>query len=143
MKWGGDLISIHNNAETALIQRLVGNTKEHYWIGMHDIRREGTYQWMDNTRTNYYSWDGKKKQPNGGDCVAIKADGTLWHDGNCMQKLKFICKKARFDQGTRPTVIDIPEEKPKKIVRDNGIFNLLDSNKDDELVIDEVFGMFQ
>lgn len=73
MKWGGDLISIHNNAENKLIRRLIGNGKPH-WIGMHEIRKEGKWQWMDNTRTNFYKWDKKFKQPgnNGADedCTA-------------------------------------------------------------------------
>jgi len=42
MKWGGDLVSVHNNAENKLIRRLIGNDKPH-WIGMHEIRKEGTW----------------------------------------------------------------------------------------------------
>lgn len=145
MKWGGDLISIHNDVENKLIRRLIGNTKAH-WIGMHEIRKEGKWQWMDNTRANYFAWDQKRKQPgnNGGDedCTALYDKGN-WHDVKCLKKLPFVCRKARFGQAVQPEIIEVVSEKPKKIVRDNGLFNLLDTDSNDLLVVDEVFGMFK
>lgn len=101
---------------------------------------------MDNTRYNYAAWDEKKKQPrnNGGDedCTATFKEGK-WHDLKCTRKLPFVCKKARFGKGINPKIIEVVTDKPKKVVRDNGLFNLLDADANDKLIVDEVFGMFK
>lgn len=99
---------------------------------------------MDNTRTNYFSWDEKKNQPgneNGNeDCTALYNGGN-WHDIKCLKKMPFVCRKARFNRTFQPEIIT--DQKPTKIVRDNGLFNLLDADTNDKLIVDEVFGMFK
>jgi hypothetical protein len=134
MKWGGDLISIHNNAENNLVRRLIGsNDNKAYWIGMHDIRKESKYQWMDNTRTNYFSWDKKKQQPGREspvvDCTSSQDKHGNWHDLACTKKLPFVCRK-HHGRTFKPLFFEV-ESKGRKVIRDNGLFNLLDIDIND------------
>jgi len=52
-----------------------------------------------------------------------------------------VCRK-HHGRTFKPLVLDIAP-KPKKLVRDNGLFNLLDIDSNDQLIVDEVFGMFK
>lgn len=55
--------------------------------------------------------------------------------------MPFVCRK-HHGRTFKPLVLDIAP-KPKKVVRDNGLFNLLDIDSNDQLIVDEVFGMFK
>ena len=56
---GGNLASIHNELETYYLLSLLN---DNYWVGLHDINTEGTYEWIDGTPNDFQLWG--TNQPN-------------------------------------------------------------------------------
>ncbi|KAI8484829.1 hypothetical protein Bbelb_374260 [Branchiostoma belcheri] len=66
-----------------------------YWIGLHDRRKEDSFEWVDGPAIGKYnSW--RPGEPNrqymGEDCVAVKAG--KWQDDPCYMPKRFICQVA-------------------------------------------------
>ena len=65
------------------------------WIGFNDMALEGTFEWIDGTRNDFYNYtnwaSGEPNDANGGEhCTLIKNDGT-WNDGICGHAEWFVC----------------------------------------------------
>ncbi|XP_078665176.1 uncharacterized protein LOC144907709 [Branchiostoma floridae x Branchiostoma belcheri] len=86
------LDSLHNSVSDS------GN----FWIGLHDQREEGKFEWMDwSALGSYNSWG--KRQPNNDrgrreqDCVTYSVNPShkdKWNDHYCDLRLYFICQTA-------------------------------------------------
>ncbi|XP_035690030.1 collectin-10-like [Branchiostoma floridae] len=66
-----------------------------YWIGLHDQRNEGRFQWIDGSGLGKYSsWYPKQPDNKNGveDCV-ISFDGK-WYDMECPNRMLFNCEVA-------------------------------------------------
>ncbi|XP_035690028.1 collagen alpha-1(I) chain-like [Branchiostoma floridae] len=69
--------------------------KKVYWIGLHDQRKEGRFQWMDGSDIGKYnSWYPKQPDNVYGieDCV-LSFDGK-WYDMECRNRMLFSCEVA-------------------------------------------------
>jgi len=65
------------------------------FIGLNDIKCEGTFVWEDGTSINsgYSHW--KKKQPDNShneDCVEI-LNNNEWNDVSCHEELLVLCER--------------------------------------------------
>ena len=65
------------------------------WLGMSDIKQEGTFVWnSSNAPLNYTNWnDG---EPNGGteeNCGSFWGTGPHWNDHNCDSQVDVLCEQ--------------------------------------------------
>nr|XP_060616915.1 hepatic lectin-like isoform X1 [Anolis sagrei ordinatus] len=88
------LVVVNDEAEQNF---LLSHTKgERYWIGLHDLKDEGQWQWVDGTnyRTNFKKW--KIGQPSdyerNEDCAEISVIGE-WNDENCERQNFYVCER--------------------------------------------------
>ncbi|KAJ7321153.1 hypothetical protein OS493_035547, partial [Desmophyllum pertusum] len=93
---GASLPSIHSQEENVYVQSLHGG--EHSWLGLSDIKTEGTFLWSDGTSFDFHYW--AKQQPNNfqnEDCVHtlgfLQGYKYEWNDVNCTDCHRFTCKK--------------------------------------------------
>ncbi|GAB1292949.1 CD209 antigen-like protein E [Apodemus speciosus] len=93
---GAQLIIIESDEEQAFLQKMY-MIKGHLWIGLSDIKQEGSWQWVDGSplspsfKNKYWtSWETEDVSEN--DCVELTDDG--WNDTNCSLKKFWICKKS-------------------------------------------------
>ncbi|XP_078697755.1 alpha-N-acetylgalactosamine-specific lectin-like [Branchiostoma floridae x Branchiostoma belcheri] len=65
-----------------------------FWIGLHDQREEGRFEWVDGSALGpYNSWGTGQPDGNwsGEDCVYLK---DKWNDYDCNRIINFICQTA-------------------------------------------------
>ncbi|XP_078381906.1 uncharacterized protein LOC144664627 isoform X3 [Oculina patagonica] len=94
--FGTNLPSVYSQEENVYIQSLHGG--EHSWLGLSDIKTEGTFVWSDGTPFDFHFW--AKHQPNNfhnEDCVHtlgfLQGHKYEWNDVNCTDCHRFTCKK--------------------------------------------------
>ncbi|XP_030635055.1 galactose-specific lectin nattectin-like [Chanos chanos] len=59
IRYGGNLVSIHNYRERNFVVKLLDQKKAHVcgaWIGAYDAVQEGYWFWSDGSRWNYNGW---------------------------------------------------------------------------------------
>ncbi|XP_074836071.1 uncharacterized protein LOC142003221 [Carettochelys insculpta] len=93
MDQGAQLVIIDNQQEQEFLQKHM-NTKQ-YWIGLHDLSKEGTFTWVDDSSVSFSNWN--RGEPNnvgsGEDCVMMYKDGK-WNDAPCANNVDgWICEK--------------------------------------------------
>ncbi|XP_078575784.1 C-type mannose receptor 2-like [Branchiostoma floridae x Branchiostoma japonicum] len=83
-----------NKLLTALFKPM--DTSGAFWIGLHDQRKEGQFEWIDGDSIGEYnSWNpGEPNNANSGEhCVqTVYPDPFGWNDASCQQSLPFICQ---------------------------------------------------
>ncbi|XP_031194775.1 CD209 antigen-like protein E [Mastomys coucha] len=96
MEVGAQLIIIESDEEQAFLQKM-HMIKGHLWIGLSDIKQEGSWQWVDGSplspsfKNKYWtSWETKDASEK--DCVELTDHGL--NDNNCSLKKFWICKKS-------------------------------------------------
>ncbi|XP_078658219.1 C-type mannose receptor 2-like [Branchiostoma floridae x Branchiostoma belcheri] len=67
------------------------------WIGLHDQRKEGHFEWVDGTPLGTFtSWAPNQPDDNEGeDCATYWRSGGhpyRWNDAPCSRKLRFVCE---------------------------------------------------
>ncbi|KAM3861373.1 C-type lectin domain family 11 member A [Diretmus argenteus] len=67
------------------------------WLGINDLRSEGTYIFDDGTRVSYFQWRKHflSSQPDGGkweNCVAMSSDDGDWWDHYCDRTMNYLCE---------------------------------------------------
>lgn len=84
------------------------------WVGLNDLRTEGTYEWSGGSAFSYSNWgqyEPDSTSDNVQDCTAVCNGGTLdgysgdfWVDLECDSEYAFCCDPATFnrDAGTAP-----------------------------------------
>ncbi|XP_078699828.1 collectin-10-like [Branchiostoma floridae x Branchiostoma belcheri] len=71
-----------------------------YWIGLHDQREEGRFEWTDGSALGPYNfWEPGEPNDDGGneDCVLYSTYSSrkyYWNDYDCQKSLHFICQTA-------------------------------------------------
>ncbi|XP_078696182.1 alpha-N-acetylgalactosamine-specific lectin-like [Branchiostoma floridae x Branchiostoma belcheri] len=68
-----------------------------FWIGLHDQREEGRFEWVDGSALGSYNSWGTEEPNNkldGEDCVSYSEfhSENMWNDGDCNWLYNFICK---------------------------------------------------
>ena len=88
---GGNLVSIHSEAENALVAILANRRST--WIGLNDMKTEGDWMYTDGTSYDYSNWRDGEPSNSGGieDCTEILSNG-VWTDAPCTGKKTFVCK---------------------------------------------------
>ncbi|XP_061470480.1 hepatic lectin-like [Rhineura floridana] len=89
------LVIIDGFAKQNFIQTRTRN--ERFWIGLHDLRTEGEWKWLDgsNYRTGFQNW--KQGEPNSyqsrdEDCGQVWINGE-WNDYTCNSESYYVCEK--------------------------------------------------
>lgn len=67
------------------------------WLGINDLRSEGTYVFDDGTGVSYFQWRKHflSSQPDGGkreNCVAMSSDDGEWWDHYCDRTMNYLCE---------------------------------------------------
>ncbi|XP_068505830.1 lithostathine-1-beta-like [Syngnathus scovelli] len=89
---GGNLVSIHNELENALVLELIraGSSASPAWIGYTDAISNTDFIWTDGSDVDFTNFDVGAPNDDG-DCVAmIPTDGT-WNDGDCTFEFSYVC----------------------------------------------------
>ncbi|XP_042073651.1 C-type mannose receptor 2, partial [Haplochromis burtoni] len=104
---GAHLMIINSREE----QNFVNQFKKNLWIGMTDSEKEGTWKWVDGTRTSTSYWNQEYKEPNGGtqqNCGEIdnyNAEDS-WNDAPCSNTQFWICEKRVYLNQYASSVLD-------------------------------------
>ncbi|XP_072175215.1 echinoidin-like [Diadema setosum] len=88
----GHLVSIHSQEEMNFVITLFDSIQNKrfsgrhmVWIGLNDLKSEGSYEWSDGSEVNYTSWDATQPNNyNNQDCIEFDlAFNYMWHDLQC------------------------------------------------------------
>ena len=90
-----NLVRIRNQEENVYVQHRLNGAKG--WIGLTDLRTEGTFKWADNQPVNFTYW--AKNQPNNfrnEDCVHTLGvrHGFMWNDVDCNSCHNYTCSEG-------------------------------------------------
>eukprot|EP00058_Branchiostoma_floridae_P003424 XP_002588912.1 hypothetical protein BRAFLDRAFT_89100 [Branchiostoma floridae] len=94
----GGTLAMPRDAETnAFLISLYKSVRDrHFWIGLHDRREEGSFEWVDGSALGTYSNWGPGEPNNymdNQDCVLYAASPKeKWHQYPCDWLLRFICQ---------------------------------------------------
>ncbi|XP_068507099.1 snaclec alboaggregin-A subunit beta' isoform X1 [Syngnathus scovelli] len=89
---GGNLVSIHNDLENAVVQQLIAAANL-TWIGLHDSIVDGDYIWTDGTVENFRNFGTGEPNSSNGDCVLMDETAGLWTSANCTDLQTYVCIK--------------------------------------------------
>lgn len=88
------LVTVESDEEQTFLDVFLKN-KDSAWMGLSDLKREGTWQWVDGSPlSDSFRKYWKKGEPNNQgneDCAELRDDG--WNDTKCDNKKFWICKK--------------------------------------------------
>ena len=96
-KEGAHLATITNAEDDNFVRSLM-QSGEGYWIGLNDLKEEGTFRWQDDSILTYHNW--KSGDPNGTtteNCVLKTAYQGTWIDRRCNLDRRFVCSMPALD----------------------------------------------
>ncbi|XP_066268489.1 collagen alpha-1(I) chain-like [Branchiostoma lanceolatum] len=95
----GGTLAMPRDAETN--DFLVSLQQQHiYWIGLHDLRKEGKFEWIDGSPLGQYSsWFPRQPDNAGGNDDCVLYHRHQWWDWECRTTARFFCQVT---QGTTP-----------------------------------------
>ncbi|GFO41918.1 macrophage mannose receptor 1 [Plakobranchus ocellatus] len=113
---GGDLVTIRNENMSQFVEAQRASKRGSYWIGLHDLNKEGDFGWLDETQVaTFLKWG--PRQPNdmnispytqGQDCVEIGYwNDATWNDKACEDTNKFLCEKPATGSATGQDCVEI------------------------------------
>ncbi|XP_019637235.1 PREDICTED: uncharacterized protein LOC109479686 [Branchiostoma belcheri] len=94
---GGMLATIDAQDTNDLVVKEMRAGGDSYWIGLNDVREEGSFVWSDEAKSPavYTNWHPDQPDNGGGeDCVEMTKNQD-WNDLPCSSKLNFICEKEK------------------------------------------------
>ncbi|XP_056442111.1 CD209 antigen-like protein E [Gadus chalcogrammus] len=94
---GAQLVIVNDKEELAIVTRLARDPTA-AWIGMTDLRKEGSWRWLDGTLVTLdrpYWAPGQPDNAGGEDCGEIHtlANFSGFNDYDCSIRLRWICEK--------------------------------------------------
>lgn len=95
VKQKGHLISIHTQAvQDFLVSEAFAIQGGDWWVGLNDLKTEGTFVWTDGTKLDYLHWNGGEPNNAGEeDCANLtQGGGGQWNDLACDAARPYICK---------------------------------------------------
>ncbi len=94
--FGGTLVVIDSAAENTALLALLDEAVPSLWIGLSDLRTEGTFVWADGTALDYNNWNAGEPNDAAGaeDCAQISRGTGYWNDFDCTMALPFVCEVA-------------------------------------------------
>ncbi|XP_035667178.1 uncharacterized protein LOC118409908 isoform X2 [Branchiostoma floridae] len=101
---GGILAIINAQDTNHLVVKKIRADGKPYWIGLTDVRSEGTFVRSDETESPaaYTNWYPHQPDNGGGeDCVEMSV-GHDWNDAPCSSRLNFICEKEKISRWICP-----------------------------------------
>lgn len=92
-KAGGVLAAPRNEAENQALYEILVKTDKRIWLGMDDMKKEGTFQYSDGGQITYTKWHPGEPNNDQGleDCVFMLSDGK-WNDSLCSDTGLVICE---------------------------------------------------
>ncbi|XP_078695922.1 uncharacterized protein LOC144924510 isoform X2 [Branchiostoma floridae x Branchiostoma belcheri] len=105
---GGMLATIDAQDTNDLVVKEIRAGRDSYWIGLNDVREEGSFVWSDEAKSPavYTNWQPDQPDNGGGeDCVEMTKNQD-WNDLPCSSKLNFICEKEKT-QWTCPPIYGV------------------------------------
>ncbi|XP_076416529.1 CD209 antigen-like protein C isoform X2 [Peromyscus maniculatus bairdii] len=89
---GAHLVIINSVEEQRFMEYWNVRKKQRSWIGLSDLRHEGSWQWVDDTPLQLSFW--KQGEPNNDedeDCVELFTDE--WNDNKCTEQNFWVCEQ--------------------------------------------------
>ncbi|XP_053107195.1 lectin-like [Hemicordylus capensis] len=95
------LASIHSAEENDFVFNLMGKPMDHkkneaYWIGGHDLFKEGRFMWTDGSEFNYQSFIPKQPDGQPGENYLgtwyLQYGHVTWNDYGIQKKISSVCK---------------------------------------------------
>ncbi|XP_078665384.1 uncharacterized protein LOC144907823 [Branchiostoma floridae x Branchiostoma belcheri] len=94
----GGTLAMARDADTNTFLASLEKSKSHgFWIGLHDRREEGKFEWVDGCSLgSYSSWaPGEPNDHNGDEDCAATWEDQVWNDAHCYGlQMNFICQTA-------------------------------------------------
>nr|BAX73923.1 C-type lectin [Hippocampus abdominalis] len=93
---GGNLVSIHNDLENAVVQQLIvagENNDEVSWIGLHDSIEVDDYIWTDGTVEDFRNFANGEPNAATGNCVVMDETEGEWETASCEDLQEYVCIK--------------------------------------------------
>ncbi|TKR66619.1 hypothetical protein L596_022888 [Steinernema carpocapsae] len=88
--FGGNLASIHNKYDNALIEEHVN---ENFWLGGSDLSDNDAWKWTDGSKFDYAYWAaGGPSHNSGDDCLLVDKMTGLWQAKPCNTQAFFVCE---------------------------------------------------
>ncbi|XP_052023946.1 CD209 antigen-like protein E isoform X2 [Apodemus sylvaticus] len=89
---GAHLVIVNSVAEQQFLKYWHIRKNQLTWIGLTDHRREGSWQWVDDTPLKLSFWkDGEPNNVGDEDCVVMAED--KWNDSICSANNFWVCEK--------------------------------------------------
>ncbi|XP_036022760.1 CD209 antigen-like protein C [Onychomys torridus] len=89
------LVIIESDEEQTFLS-VISKEKGPAWLGLSDLREEGSWQWVDDSLLadsfSKYWYQGEPNNMGNEDCAEISSTG--WNDNTCSLEKFWICKKA-------------------------------------------------
>ena len=91
---GGSLVTIKDAEMNNFIFSLTQGYNA--WLGGHDSKSEGTWEWVDGTRMDHIFTNWHTGEPNnsnwGEDCMKIRNFDNKWNDAPCSRGYYYVCQ---------------------------------------------------
>lgn len=93
-QYRGDLATIRNEDENTFVTNMAKTSPRYYWIGLNDIKKEGSWRWLDEqSQVTFKNW--KRGDPNNRgneDCAFITRQYN-WQDRQCRISMGSFCER--------------------------------------------------
>lgn len=94
VKQGGHLLAIHDvKVQNFAVAEAFAIADTDWWIGLSDLKNEGSFVWSNNSKLDYTNWAGGEPNNAGDEDCAHLAPwaGGGWNDMFCAQVRPYIC----------------------------------------------------
>ncbi|KAK7079206.1 hypothetical protein SK128_003942 [Halocaridina rubra] len=89
----GNLVSIHSQSESDLIQKAIKYVDYPLWTGL--IQMTEGFGWSDNTAMDFINWEDGEPNNDWEQCGEIYPDRGTWNDIDCASTRPSICKALK------------------------------------------------